>query len=87
MFLLVRGEYAWLGTQWLGCTHGDQPPSPAPPEDGRFILPAQLDLDVGEPLNVCAEVSEGVFEHEWSRYRVRMDCNAWRGELLRRPSR
>ena len=85
MFLLVRGEWSWLGVQWLGCTHGTEPASPAPPDDGEFALPAQLDLDVGEPLGVCTEVREGVFEREWSNYRVRMDCNAWRGELV--PSR
>ena len=83
--VVVRGEWAWLGVQWLGCTHGTAPASPAPPDDGEFALPAQLDLDVGAPLGVCTEVREGVFEREWSNYGVRMDCNAWRGELV--PSR
>merc|ERR1712046_200335 len=46
-FLLVRGEYAWLGYGWEGCI------TTAPPV-------AQFDHDYGTPLEICYESAPGV---------------------------
>ena len=64
-FLLVRGNYSWLGTGWLGCDK-----YPAPP-----VFPE----DYGVPLGLCAETAagSGVFVREWSRATVQMDCSTF----------
>merc|ERR1712050_477197 len=83
MFLLVRGPYAWIGFGWMGCTKGDQPPSPGPAEKGPFTWNVELDSGVGEPLDTCKETAagSGVFVREWSRASVRMDCNTLEGTV------
>ena len=48
-----------------------------------------FDMDVGEPLGLCAEGPPGVFSRAWSRGTAALDCNAWQATLpfalLRRP--
>merc|ERR1712232_1120269 len=65
-FLLTRGEYAWLGHAWKGCSH-------------RYPFPAALNLDYGEPTEICRETSEGsgVFVREWTKASIEMDCNTY----------
>ena len=45
--------------------------------------------DFGEPVGgaPCAETGRdsGVFEREWTKARVRWDCNSGRGSLTRKP--
>ena len=48
-FLLVRGEWSWLGYGWIGCVH-------QPPPLGHFE-----GLDFGRPLELCQELQPGVF--------------------------
>eukprot|EP00656_Telonema_subtile_P038227 TRINITY_DN42904_c0_g1_i1.p1 TRINITY_DN42904_c0_g1~~TRINITY_DN42904_c0_g1_i1.p1 ORF type:complete len:109 (+),score=24.61 TRINITY_DN42904_c0_g1_i1:50-376(+) len=44
-FLLVRGEYAWMGYGWLGCTDS-------------YERPPELNTDVGTPVDAtCREAS------------------------------
>ena len=72
-FLLVRGQYAWLGYGWLGC--GDDSGSC---EHGPYVRPPALDIDYGEPLGHCTEQGtsgSGVFARNWTRAFVKMDCN------------
>jgi len=63
-FLLVRGPYAVLGHGWLGCSR-------------KYLFPDALNQDYGEPLELCHEVSSGVFQRKWSKAVVQMDCNTW----------
>jgi len=63
-FLLVRGKYAALGHGWLGCSR-------------KYSFPDSLNKDYGEPLELCHEVSNGVFERKWSKAVVQMNCNTW----------
>ena len=65
-FLLVRGKYSWLGYGWKGCVQ-----TPPPLDD--------FDHDYGEPIGRCRETApwSGVFVRDWSRARIRMDCNTF----------
>ena len=71
-FMLVRGPFAWLGYGWLGC--GDDPRGSC--SHGRYVRPAELDADFGEPVGHCQETKpgSGVFRREWTKARVQMDC-------------
>ena len=62
-FLLVRGDYAFLGHGWLGCSRD-------------YDFPDALNLDYGVPAGLCAETAagSGVFERNFSKSTVRMDC-------------
>jgi len=63
-FLLIRGKYAVLGHGWLGCSR-------------KYVFPAELNQDYGEPLELCHEVSNGVFQRKWSKATIEMNCNTW----------
>lgn len=65
-FLLIRGDYAWLGHGWLGCSRD-------------YAFPEELHGDYGEPLTLCAETApgSGVFQRNWTNAAVQMDCNTW----------
>jgi hypothetical protein len=63
-FLLVRGPYAALGHGWLGCSR-------------KYIFPAELNRDYGQPMGLCHETSTGVFQRKWSKATVQMNCNTW----------
>jgi len=67
-FLLVRGKYAVLGHGWLGCSR-------------KYTFPSALNVDYGEPMDLCKEVSTGVFQREWSKATVEMNCNSWTGTI------
>ena len=40
-----------------------------------------FDMDVGEPLEPCAEGPEGVFSRRWTGGTAALDCNAWQASL------
>lgn len=75
-FLLVRGQYAWIGYGWQGCGMS-------------YSRPAALDADYGEPLDDgCQEVgSSGVFVREYTKASVQMDCNRWEGKITMKTQR
>jgi hypothetical protein len=61
----VRGPHAWLGHAWLGCNK-------------YYEFPEALNLDYGEPKEICHETAQaGVFERQWTKAHVQMDCNTW----------
>jgi len=66
-FQLVRGEYAYLGHGWLGCSR-------------EYEVPEEINADYGEPVGLCQETAEGsgVFTREWTKASFEMDCNAWK---------
>ena len=67
-FLLVRGKYAWLSAGWSDCSQKIGWNS------------KHFDADYGLPVDeVCKETApgSGVFEREWSKATVQMDCGSW----------
>ena len=42
-------------------------------------VPEQINWDYGEPAGLCKETAENssVFEREWTKAKVTMDCNTW----------
>jgi len=71
-FLLVRGDYAFFGVGWLGCSSGGA-------QDWR--IPSALNVDVGLPGGLCVETQPGVFVREFSKSIVTTDCNAWQSSI------
>eukprot|EP01049_Picozoa_sp_SAG25_P010231 SAG25_NODE_1097_length_4023_cov_1.143221_3_plen_177_part_00 len=71
-FLLIRGDYAWIGHGWQGC---GQPPAD---EGGGYPFPAEMNRDFGEPEGLCAEATPGggVYTRSFTRAIVTMDCNS-----------
>ena len=68
-FLLSRGDYAYLGHGWLGCSRD-------------YAFPPELNADYGTPIDkLCKEGSPGVFTREWTRASVAMDCASFRGTI------
>jgi len=65
-FLIVRPPYGWLGYGWES--------------DNRDWHPL-FNLDVGEPLGLCEEVSSGVFTRGWTKGTAKLDCNQWNATL------
>jgi hypothetical protein len=79
-FLLVRGEFAWLGHNWMGCF--------TPKNEELWVAnirPKQLDVDYGVPLDeYCHETStgSGIFQRRWSKAgTVEMDCNTYTAKI------
>jgi hypothetical protein len=77
LFLLARGDYAWQGYGWIGCT---DKPWPRPPE---------WDLDYGVPENICSETSagSGVYRREYTKASVAWDCRTHQGTVTRKQPR
>ena len=72
-FLLVRGDYAWIGHGWTG--NGNH-------YSGNWS--PLFEADYGTPLtNSCSEdgAKPGVFHRSWTKAEVEMDCNAWTGHI------
>lgn len=69
-FMLLRGPFAWLGYGWIGCSV-------------PYAFPDALKADYGEPTGLCAETApnSGIFERQWSKASVRMDCNTYTGSV------
>lgn len=79
-FLLARGPYAWLGYSWQGCVSGA---TAVGGDTGKWPRPAALDEDYGEPRGLCQETAEGsgIFQRQWSKARVSLDCNSWEARI------
>jgi hypothetical protein len=73
-FLLVRGDYGWLGYGWAGCYS---------PE--TYTRPAGLDADYGTPLGFCSEESSsGVFTRNYTKASVSLDCNTFTARIVQK---
>lgn len=70
-FLLTRGEYAYLGYSWVGCSSQERP------------RPVEWDRDYGVPKAPCAETGTdtGIFEREFDKATVTWDCNTGIGSI------
>jgi hypothetical protein len=74
-FLVMRGDYAWMGFAWEGCTNATEK---------RFDLwrrPAAVDVDYGTPTGLCIEIRPGVFQREWTKSTALVDCNHFVGSV------
>jgi len=77
-FMLVRGDYAWLGYAWLGCTSDSTPGHGT----ARYTAPSeipQLQIDYGTPNEPMKETGTGtgIFVRDWTKATVQMDCNSF----------
>ena len=78
-FMLVRGDFAWLGYAWLGCT-SDATPGHGGGAAGRYTSPdemPELAVDYGVPTAPLAEVSPGVFARDYTKATVQVDCGTF----------
>ena len=72
-FLLVRGEYAWLGAGWAGC-------------NAYPAFYAGFERDYGMPIDsTYTEVKSGVFARRWTKAHVSFDCNSYKGTIAMEP--
>lgn len=86
MFLLARGEYAFIGYGWQGCqcSPTDKYDDCIGTQNMTYEFPELLERDYGVPVDVqqqCVETVPGksaIFTREWSGASVRMDCNTWK---------
>jgi len=80
-FLLIRGDFGFLGFNWNGCSYGQNPPG------GRYnqswTFPEALNNDYGDPTSTCSENSQSpnIFERNFTKSHVSFDCNAWSGAI------
>ena len=102
-FLMVRGDFAWLGYSWMGCAergcgvppwpNGSNPARAPCDASGRtrvdWQFPPELDRDYGSPVGwgeqgggYCTEKARGVFEREYTRAVVTLDCAAGTGSVV-----
>lgn len=81
-FLLLRGNWSWIGYDWNGCHT----------QSNYYPRPSQWNEDFGVPLERCYEVPNanasnttktGVFTRSWSKATVTWDCNAYAGNIKR----
>jgi hypothetical protein len=79
-FLLVRGDFAWIGFSWIGCSS-----NAFPGHGGNYAypIPDELSMDVGMPLAPYSETGTGtgVFTRAYTKVTVQMDCNKWVGTI------
>ena len=85
-FMLVRGDYAWLGYSWLGCT-SDATPGHGGGASGRYTSPVEIPalmIDYGTPTAPMAETApgSGVFTRDWTKATVSMDCNTYTPSIV-----
>ena len=45
------------------------------------VVPPQLLLDYGVPLNNVTEISHNIFERRWSKATVSMNCSSMEGSI------
>jgi hypothetical protein len=65
-FMLIRGDYAYLGHGWLGCSR-------------TYEVPKEINFDYGVPTELCHETApnSGVFTRDWTKATISLDCNTW----------
>ena len=70
-FLLTRGNYAYLGHGWLGCSR-------------NYEFPSALSVDYGVPTGLCAETADNseVFTRDYSKSTVTLNCTAWTSSIV-----
>jgi hypothetical protein len=79
-FLLVRGDYAWLGYGWLGCTSDS---NAGFGKNWSYPYPAGLRVDYGIPTLPYYETGSntGIFQRDYTKATVQFNCNTWTGTV------
>ena len=80
-FLLARGDFAWLGYDWMGCGCGWDDPPDGDMDCAGYPRPESFDVDYGEPLGLCEQTADHVFTREWTKATVSYDCNTLTGKV------
>lgn len=84
-FLLVRGEFAWLGYGYQGCSSNRRSFPGNSWRSSGYEWPELLDRDYGVPLGACGETSPGVsqvFTREWSKASISLDCKSFEASIM-----
>lgn len=66
-FLLIRGDYGWIGYPWNGCR-----------DYWNYQWDDMLDKDYGTPTNKINEISTGVFQRKYTKCTVSLNCNTFK---------
>jgi len=82
-FMLIRGDYSWLGYAWLGCTSNSVPGHGS----ARYTSPTELPIlqvDYGTPTGMLIETSSGsgIFTRDWTKATVQLDCNTYTSSII-----
>jgi len=77
-FLLVRGDYAWLGWGVWGMTW---PFNAAEGFPYGVPRPELLDTDFGVPTEKCQQVEKGIFKREWTKASITLNCNTFQADI------
>jgi len=79
-FLLVRGDYAWIGYTWSGCSSGSEP---AGGGGHPYEFPTEFKRDYGVPLGQCLETGNksNVFQRQFSKVVVTMNCETYTARI------
>ena len=82
-FLLVRGEFAWLGYGYQGCASVKRRFPGGTWRESGYVWPELLDRDYGVPTGECHETSPGseVFTREWSKASVTLSCRDFTADI------
>ena len=78
MFLLVRGDFAWIGYSWDGCTEAID----------AYEVPPILNADFGAPVDAnCRETApgSGVFERRFANAVVSLNCSSFMASFTFAP--
>lgn len=79
-FLLIRGDYAWLGYAWVGCSSGAEP---AGAGGHPYVYPKEFNVDYGTPTGQCLETGTGtgIYQRQWTKATVSYNCNTGTGSI------
>ena len=82
-FLLTRGPYAWIaGGPMLGWRMSHWwTANKTRPINFRDLRQPEFDEDYGEPTCSCTQSAPGVFERDWTKASIQMDCNTLTGTI------
>ena len=73
IFLLARGDFAWIGYGWIGCASAGG--------SLQYYRPPQLDVDYGQPQGTCSKARQGVYQRSFTKATVSFDCAALKGSI------
>ena len=66
VFLLVRGDYAWIGYGWNGCH-----------SSWMYQWNSMLNIDYGVPTQSFIEIQSGIYQRKYTKSIITFDCNTY----------
>lgn len=73
-FLLLRGDWAWLGFGFVSCHNNT-----------NYTQPSEFANDYGEPTETCSALGRGVFRRKYTKSTVQLDCRRWKASISLEP--